>query len=331
MTNPTPATFHDSPTVDEEEDTQRLRSEADYRALLARLSEASVHKHYDAYADIAWDDPELAVDPEDPRWCIREANALGDTAWYRAQPVGTQARIGLHMATTFMKIGSQFESVLKRGLLEFAVALPNGSPEFRYAYHEVIEEAQHALMFQEFVNRSGLDVRGLSRPVLVASRQIARLGRTFPELFFFFVLGGEDPIDYQQRASVLAHPEEAHPLLRRVCQIHVTEEARHLSFARAYLRRRVPELPARALFMLRVRAPLLLGNMARFMMQPSREIVRTYCIPRSALREAYVGNPRHRERVHDALAKVRALADDLEIRTPPFDRLWHRMGIAPAA
>ena len=57
-----------------------------------------------------------------------------------------------------MKAGLQFESVLKRGLLEYAFRLPDGVPEFRYAYHEVIEEAQHSLMFQEFVNRAGLDV-----------------------------------------------------------------------------------------------------------------------------------------------------------------------------
>ena len=55
-----------------------------------------------------------------------------------------------------MKIGLIFESVLKRGLLEFASTLPNGAPEFRYAYHEVIEEAQHSLMFQEFINRTDL-------------------------------------------------------------------------------------------------------------------------------------------------------------------------------
>src|SRR3989454_8600620 len=36
------------------------------------------------------------------------------------------------------------------------------SPEFRYVYHEVIEEAQHSLMFQEFVNRSGFDIPGRS-------------------------------------------------------------------------------------------------------------------------------------------------------------------------
>src|SRR6185437_288401 len=133
-----------------------------------------------------------------------------------------------------MKLGLQFESILKRGLLEYAATLPNFSSEFRYAYHELIEEAHHSLMFQEFVNRSGFDARGLGRADLAAVRFIIRLGRRFPELFFFFVLGGEDPIDHVQRRA-LRSGEAIHPLLERIMRIHVTEEARHLSFARHYL------------------------------------------------------------------------------------------------
>ena len=87
-----------------------------------------------------------------------------------ARPPGTarlppppRARLGCELVASKMKIGLHFESILKRGLLEFASTLPNGAPEFRYAYHEVIEEAQHSLMFQEFVNRSGLR-RGRAAP-----------------------------------------------------------------------------------------------------------------------------------------------------------------------
>ena len=41
-------------------------------------------------------------------------------------------------------------------MLEFALKRPNGALEFRYAYHEAIEEAHHTLMFQEFVSSGDL-------------------------------------------------------------------------------------------------------------------------------------------------------------------------------
>src|SRR5258705_13267612 len=141
----------------------------------------------------------MRIDPADPRWELDGEEMLGATAWYRAQPQPVRAAIGLHMYASFMKIGLQFESVLKRGLLEYAFKLPNNAPEYRYVYHEVIEEAQHSLMFQEFVNRAGIDVPGLAGWEKVVSRMVVRLGRVFPELLFVFVLGGEDPIDHVQR------------------------------------------------------------------------------------------------------------------------------------
>src|SRR5437879_6702876 len=105
----------------------------------------------------------MTSDREDPRWELTDDDPLGHTEWYKAQPQGVRARIGLHRIAASMKTGLQFESILKRGLLEYASKLPNGAPEFRYAYHEVIEEAQHSLMFHEFVNRSGVDVTGMPK------------------------------------------------------------------------------------------------------------------------------------------------------------------------
>src|SRR5207253_5855782 len=115
---------------------------------------------------------------------------LGATDWYRSLPADVRARIGLHGIVAHMKAGLQFESILKRGLLEYAFTLPDRSPEYRYAYHEVIEEAQHSLMFQEFVNRSGLDVKGMPWRIELGARRVVHLGRRFPALFFMFVLGG---------------------------------------------------------------------------------------------------------------------------------------------
>lgn len=299
-----------------------------YLKLLHRLSHQSVVKHFDAYADVDWDAPEMRIDASDPRWELDRDDPLGATAWYAAQPQPTRAAIGLHLFATFMKIGLQFESVLKRGLLEYAFKLPNGSPEFRYVYHEVIEEAQHSLMFQEFVNRSGFDVVGLPGWQKVASRHVVRLGRAFPELFFLFVLGGEDPIDHVQR-QMLKKRDDVHPLLRRVSQIHVTEEARHLSFARLYLRRNVPKLSPFKKRMLQIRTPLILGQMSQMMMRPSPQIVGRYAIPGAVLREAYTRNPVHRARTVEAVAKVRKLCEELDIVTPTTVKLWRAFHLLP--
>jgi hypothetical protein len=225
-----------------------------------------------------------------------------------------------------MKVGIDFEAVLSRGLLTFAGALPNGAPEFRYAYHELIEEGQHSLMFQEFVNRTGLDVSGLGGLDAFGARLVPRLGKTFPELFFLHVLGGEAPIDAVQRRALATSGQ--HPLLRRVMQIHVTEEARHLCFAKTYLTEHVPRLGRIARFGLRLRAPLILGVMARMMLRPPAALIRRYGIPRSVVEEAY-GSELNRVQTRDALAGVYSLCSGLGLVSRGVAGLWSALGIAP--
>lgn len=299
-----------------------------YATLLGRLNRLSVTRHFEAYVDIDWDDPAFAIDPADPRWELGRDDGLGTSAWYQGLPQEERARIGLHDVVVKMKLGLQFESILKRGLLEFASRLPNRSAEFRYAYHELIEEAQHALMFQEFINRSGFDPRGMGPAELAGTRVIVGLGTWFPQLFFVFVLGGEDPIDHAQRRW-LRSDRALHPLLERIMRIHVTEEARHLSFARHYLRRTVPELSPARRAVLAVAGPLVLSGMARMMMEPAREVTEAHGIPAAVLREAYRDNPAHRAQAVASLGKVRDLFAELGLLDGAYGHLWRRLGLDP--
>jgi hypothetical protein len=317
---PSPLTLPD----DERPDGAPI-GDSSYRSLIERLSRQSVAKHYDAYLDVPWDDPGYAIDPADSRWELSACDPLGATSWYQSLPQPTRARFGLEMIASFAKIGLQFENVLQRGLLEFAFRLPNHAPEYRYVMHEVIEEGQHSLMFQEFVNRSQLPIAGLPKMIEIGSRQVVRLARVFPELFFLFVLGGEDPIDHVQREH-LRTGQYAHPLLRRISQVHITEEARHLSFARAYLRQHAPKLSMWKRTALRVRTPLLFGEMSKLMLQAPASVVRRYEIPKAVLREAYAGAAARSQRAA-ALRKPRELCIELGIAVAPFDRLWRRQGI----
>jgi hypothetical protein len=313
-----------STVLDEEQQLDDAAGVDSYRSLIDRLSRQSVDKHFDAYADVAWDAPEMEIDPVDPRWELMTDQGLGRTDWYRNLPQEERARVGLYRVVAAMKVGTQFENVLKRGLLDYASTLPNGAPEFRYLYHEVIEEAQHSLMFQEFVNRSGFDPPGLPWDMRLGSRFVVRLARWFPPLFFLFVLGGEDPIDYTQRQELKQHAGQNHPLLERIMRIHVTEEARHLSFARHFLRHEVPKLDPVRKAILSVATPLLLGEMARQMLLPSAEMA-GHRVPQEALAQADTDEAR--QFVRDSVAKVRRLCVDLGLVNPLAKRLWRAVGL----
>lgn len=307
------ATF--SVAVLDDEQTDRFTD------LVERLSRQSVDKHFEAYADVPWDDPDYSIDQTDPRWELESDAGLGATEWYRSLPQETRARIGLHMIAANMKAGLQFESILKRGLLEYAFKLPDNSPEFRYVYHEVIEEAQHSLMFQEFVNRAGLNVPGLTWDLKLGARQVMGLARSFPTLFFVFVLGGEDPIDHVQR-TVLRSGRDLHPLTERIMRIHVTEEARHLSFARQHLRNDVPRLPRWKRQVIAYGAPMILAIMAQIMMRPPGYLVRAYDIPSDVLHQVYGKGTPTRQEVRDSLRKVRNLLVELGLVTRGSKRIW---------
>ncbi len=306
------------------------RARIAHAELVPRLNRQSVVKHFDAYADVDWDAPEHRIDPEDPRFERPADHGLGKTAWYRALPAETRARLGLHMALAQLRLGIDFESVLSRGLLELASVHEPGSPELRYAYHEVIEEAQHSLMFQELVARGGLPVRGLSGLDLLGARRVPKLGRTFPELFFLHVLGGEAPIDHAHKLE-LARRDALHPLFRRVMQIHVTEEARHISFAKSWLREHVPRTSALRMLRLRIHTPIVFAVMARQMIEPPRWLLDLYGVPTAVRREAFHDDVEHRRRLAEGIRPLRDLCAEIGVITPLFEPVWRSLGLwAPA-
>lgn len=295
-----------------------------FAAMVARLSRQSVDKHFDAYLDVDWEAPEMAIDPEDNRFSLWSFDPLAATDWYRSQPPEVRSCVGLHRIAAAMRTGWEFENVLQRGLLEYAFWLPNHRPEFRYVHHEITEESQHTLMFQEVIDRSGLDIRGMPWRMKVASRPIVWLSRLFPPLFFLFVLGGEDPVDYIQRRQL--RTGQNHPAIERIVRIHVTEEARHISFARQYLKRTVPRLGFLKRRVLGFVAPLLFGTMSRLMCFPSADLVRTYAVPRSQLREQLRSDV-GRQVLRDSVAKPRKLCAELGLINPIERQVWRLLGV----
>lgn len=301
-------------------------SEAEYDAMLLRLSEGSVHQHFEAFVDIKWDDPEFAVLADDPRWVLPESDIFGKSAWYKGLPQEQQIAIGMWRCANIAKVGMQFENLLIRGVMEYLMRLPNGSAEFRYCTHEVTEETHHTQMFQEFVNRVGVDVPGGPWYFKLLSPWLSLAGRWLPEIFFLGILAGEEPIDHLQK-SMLREGAEIHPLMTRVMQIHVAEEARHISFAHAWMRQHVPGLSKSRRVAFSLAFPLVMRILCDVIMRPDKSITKDVGVPKEILDELFWDSPEGRETLVNMFADVRMLADQLELMNPVSRRLWKMMRI----
>jgi hypothetical protein len=284
-----------------------------YLQTLQTLSEASVDQHFDAFADIDWDNPAYAIEADDARWVLSDVDAIGGHAWYQALPLEEQIRIGIYRQANVAKVGLQFEQILISGLMNFAFNLPNGSPEFRYSTHEATEECHHTQMFQEFVNRSGQDVGGGSLFFRTVGPFLPLAAKWAPYGFFYGVLAGEEPIDHVQK-SILRAGDDMHPLLQRIMQIHVAEEARHIGFAHQYLVHQAPKLSRAQRVVLSVAVPVIMRWLCDEILRPSRKAQRDMGMPRWVVKELYWNNAASEKFLRDLFGDVRMLAEQTHLR-----------------
>jgi hypothetical protein len=294
-----------------------------FDTMVARLSKLSVEKHFDAFVDVPWDEPGMAIEPDDARWELWGLDPLSESEWYRAQPAAVRSRIGLHRVTQMLHTGWQFENILQVGLLIHAMNQPNESTEFRYLHHEIAEESQHSMMFHEFVRRSGLRTTGMPRGSnLVIRPFLMAMAKWDPMVLCLAALAGEEPADYLQREQLkLGYP---HPLMERITRIHVTEEARHISFARHYIRRTLPTLGHGRRASLSLSMPIVMWVGALLMVRPGSAFRRANGIPKQVLRDA-ARTPQARRTFAGSVQKVRDLAEELDLMNPVARRVWLRL------
>ncbi|GGF36281.1 hypothetical protein GCM10011519_07230 [Marmoricola endophyticus] len=309
-----------------EESVARSVANKSYEERLQTLSEASVHQHFDAFVDIAWDDPDYAIDHTDERWVLPAVDILGATDWYQSLPKDEQIRVGIYRQAQIVKVGLQFEQILISGLMNHAFSLPNGSPEFRYGTHEATEECHHTQMFQEFVNRSGQHVTGGRWLFRNAAPFLPLAARWVPYGFFFGVLAGEEPIDHVQK-SVLRAGEDMHPLLRRIMQIHVAEEARHIGFAHEFLQHNASRLSRRERALISVAVPVIMRVLCDEILVPSKQAQAAMGIPDATMKEAFWDSPRSQKFLRDLFGDVRMLAEECGLMNRTSRKVWRAMKI----
>lgn len=138
-------------------------------------------------------------------------------------------------------------------------------------------------------------------------------------------LVGEEIFDSVQRATL--HDPELQPLVRQVMRIHVTEEARHIRYAREDLARRMAAAswPSRqfARFVAGIGALLL----RTVLMRP--EVYARAGLDRRAARKAARRNQHIRATWSESLEKLRAFLHDQGVIGGPSRVFWHLARIHP--
>ena len=300
----------------------------DFAQVLDDLSAASVHRNFDPYVDIDWDAPDMAIVENDPRWILSyEVDPIGRHPWYQQLSQEKQIEIGMWRQANVAKVGLQFESVLIRGLMQYSFKLPNGAREFRYTTHESKEECNHTLMFQEFVNRTGMDVPGAKLGYRLISPLVPLFSTIFPTVFFFGVLGGEEPIDHIQK-DFLRTRASLHPTMAAVMQLHVAEEARHISFAHHLIREQVPQRGRIQRFLLSLMLPLTMRILCGAIVVPPRSFAKRFDVPDAVMKDIFWRSAESKRFLRNVFGDVRMLGEQSGLMNPVSRLLWRALGIS---
>jgi hypothetical protein len=139
-----------------------------------------------------------------------------------------------------LSAGIWFENMLNQSLLRTLMHEDPTSRSTHYKLTELGDETRHMIMFGKAIERIGakpVRPQRLQRMVINAMPLVFQRG----SMLWVAALLGEEIFDSLQR-QMMDDPE-LQPMIQRLMRIHVTEEARHIQFARDGARKRVTEMP----------------------------------------------------------------------------------------
>lgn len=200
-----------------------------------RLLKGSVKRSYEPVVDIDWDAP---LDP-DKFFLPPEMITLYGTPQWDALTRAQRIDLSRQELVNVLSAGIWFENILNQALLRDLMHKNPTAKTTHYALTELGDETRHMIMFGRTIDRiGGTPVRPkLFQRIIINSLPLVFRG----PLLWGAALVGEEIFDALQR-QIIEDPE-LQPIVQRLMRIHVTEEARHIQFARDGLRKTVPMMP----------------------------------------------------------------------------------------
>jgi len=200
-----------------------------------RLLEGSAKTSYEPIVDIDWD---AALDP-DKYYISPKFISLYGTPMWDAMTRAQRIDLSRQELVNTMSAAINFENMLNQALLRKLMHDDPSSRETRYALTELGDEARHMVMFGTFIEHVGATAVRLPLLFRMIANVIPLVLRG--SILWVVALVGEEILDAIQRQTIC--DPDIQPIVQRVMRIHVTEEARHIQFARDGLRRRIQPMP----------------------------------------------------------------------------------------
>ncbi|MGH3677558.1 MAG: AurF N-oxygenase family protein [Mycobacterium sp.] len=284
-----------------------------------RLLKGSVKKSYLPVVDIDWDAP---LDPDKFFLPPRTVSLYGTAIW---DEMTREQRIELSRQefVNTLSAGIWFENILNQALLR---KMMHQDPTARATHYELTElgdETRHMIMFGKAIEHVGAKP---VQPRLYQRMFINGLPWVFRgSVLWVAALIGEEIFDSLQR-QMMDDPE-LQPMVQRLMRIHVTEEARHIQFARDGLRKRAPNL--RRLNRLWVSNLNGAGGLFfRYLFTNKVPYYRIGLDAREARRVAR-RSPHRREVQVAGFAPLAAFLEEVGLMGPIARRMWRRTGFLP--
>lgn len=279
-----------------------------------RLLRGSAKKSYAPVVDIDWDTP---VVPDRFFLPPRVVSLYGTPMW---EEMTREQQIELSRLEfiNLLSAGVWFENILNQALLRGLMHADCTSASTHYSLTELGDETRHMVMF-------GRTIEAVGGKPFQPKRFQRMIINTLPlgfqrSVLWIAALVGEEIFDALQR-QILDDPD-LQPIVRRVMRIHVTEEARHIQFARDGARRDVPA-------MRRVNRYLLGtvhgagGPFYRYLFTNRAVYRRAGLDPYEARRQARA-NPHFREVQRDGFAPLAEFLEEVGLMTGIGRRMWKR-------
>jgi hypothetical protein len=279
-----------------------------------RLLKGSVKKSYEPVVDIDWDAP---LDPDKFYLPPRVVSLYGTDIW-NAMGRAQQIELSRQEFVNTLSAGIWFENMLNQSLLRDILHKDPTAHATHYSLTELGDETRHMVMFGKAIERVG------ARPVQPRRYQrmvINALPLAFRgSLLWMAALIGEEIFDSLQRQMM--DDTELQPMVQRLMRIHVTEEARHIQFARDGLRKRAGEMP-RLNRLLVANINGIGGWFFRYLFTNPVPYNRAGLDGREARRVARA-NPNYHEVQRAGFAPLASFLTEVGLMGPIARRLWKR-------